>query len=174
MRCLPFIPRFGAVFDSTPGDPRLTCLCTSTKLVQQYIRETMRTLFTAVPKLGGVITIFNGERATSCWLDEKFVQSCPRCRQRTQADVLAEDLNCLMDGILQASPTARLLAWTYVMDPTGMEQQPLDSMLEVMRRTRPEVTWLVCFEHGGKKQLCGKTVGINEYSLSYVGPSGAF
>ena len=134
----------------------------------------MRTLFTAVPDLGGVITIFNGERATTCWLHEKFVQSCPRCRQRSQGAVLAEDLNCLIEGIRQASPTARLLAWTYLMDPTGMEQQSLDPMLEVMRRTHPAVTWLVCFEHGGKKQLSGKTVAINEYSLSYVGPSEAF
>jgi hypothetical protein len=150
------------------------CLCTSTKLVQQYIRETMRELFKEVPDLAGVINIFNGERYTTCWPTEQYVQSCPRCKLRPQTEVLAEDLTCAMEGIRQSSPTARLLAWTYMMKAGGLEQQSMDPVKDMMQRSHAEITWLGNFEHGGKKELCGKMVGINEYSLSYTGPSEAF
>ena len=77
------------------------CLCVSTPLVQKYIREVMREMFIEVPNLAGVINIFNGERQTTCWSSEKTVQSCPRCRQRSQGEVLADSLNGFMEGIRQ-------------------------------------------------------------------------
>jgi hypothetical protein len=161
----------GAGFGTYPGVPPNNCLCMSTKLVQDYLREAFSTLFAEVPELGGVITIFNAEAATTCWLNEGFVKTCSRCKNRPQNDVLAEDLNCHMDGIRRASPKGKLLAWTYLMDSTGLEAGPLEPLIDVMNRTHRDIIWLNNFEHGGKKQLCGKTIGIHEYSLSYTGPS---
>ncbi|HEY3418833.1 MAG TPA: hypothetical protein VGM23_18315, partial [Armatimonadota bacterium] len=150
-------------------------LCTSTELVRAYIRETMRELFTSVPDLAGVINIFCGERGTTCWHDVYRVQSCPRCRERSQVEVLAEDLNQFAEGIFAAKPSAKLLAWTYSMDTTdSMTQRPIDPVLDIITRTHPNIVWLGNFEHGGEKVLGGTPFGIHEYSLSYIGPSAAY
>jgi len=171
-----YLPTDHPVFAAHPEirGAKGVCLCTSAPLVREYIRETMRELFTAVPELGGVINIFNGERQTTCWLNEDSARSCPRCRSRHQEEVLAEELNCFMEGIRAASPSARLLAWTYSMDAAAAKRTSIDPRVEIMRRADPEITWLVNFEHGGEKRLFGKDVDVDEYSLSYTGPSEAF
>ncbi len=149
-------------------------LCTSVPRVREYIREAMRSLFTEAPQLGGLINIFCGERPSNCWWHtEAYVQECPRCRQRPRAQVLAESLNTFAEGIRAASPTAELMAWTYMM-ASSRESLPIAPMLEVVRAADPSIIWLGNFEHGCRKEICGKAVQAHEYSLSCVGPSGYF
>ena len=157
------------VFAAHPGirGAQGRCLCVSTPLVQKYIREVMRELFTAVPDLGGVINIFKGERLTTCWMNEKTVQSCPRCRVRSQGEVLADDLNSFMRGIREASPAGKLIAWGY----SGNQATGFTSFLPYLDR---EVIWMGNFEHGGSKLVHGKRVEVHEYSLSSVGASETF
>lgn len=151
-------------------------LCPSAPIVLEYVRQAMRDLFAAAPDLAGVINIFNSERATTCWMNDDYVQDCPRCRARPKAQVLGETLDAFADGIRASSSTAEFMAWTYMMDPKtrSMTTLPIEPMLEVMRRTSKDVAWLGNFEHGGTKEVCGKTVGVHEYALSYVGPSPLF
>ena len=139
-------------------------LCVSTPLVQQFIREAMRELFTVVPELAGVIDIFNGERITTCWWEQKYAQTCPRCRERTQLAVLTDDLNCFMEGIRQASATAKFIAWDNGADRTPDFRQFLPGL-------HPDIVWMGNYEHSGYKTVDGKQVGVNEYSLSSIGPS---
>ncbi len=143
------------------------CLCTSTPLVREYIREVMRELFAAAPGLAGVINIYKGERTTTCWTNEKLAESCPRCRTRPQVEVLTEDLNCFQEGIRQSSRTAKFLAWGY----SGNRATDFRPFLA---RLNPEVAWLGNFEHDGEKQVHGRRVEVHEYSLSAVGPSASF
>ena len=142
-------------------------LCVSTPLVQGYIREVMHDLFTEVPELAGVINIFKGERATTCWTSEKFAQTCPRCRKRAMGAVLADSLNSFMEGMRAASPSAKLVAWGY----SGNNATGLTSFLPYLHR---DVIWMGNFEHGGEKTVHGKRIEVREYSLSSVGPSAAF
>ena len=114
-----------------------------------------------------MINIFNGERLTTCWFDEKHVQSCPRCRVRSQVEVLAEDLNCFMEGIRAASPAAKLLAWGY----SGTRATDFTPFIRYLHK---DVIWLGNFEHEGEKAVHGKPVKVHEYSLSSVGPSEAY
>ncbi len=143
------------------------CLCVSTPLVKEYIQEMMRELFTSVPNLAGVINIYNGERTTTCWLNETFVESCPRCRLRTQVDVLSDDLNCFMRGIRQASRKAKLLAW-------GYNGNKASDFTPFMERLDKDIAWLGNFEHENEKVVDGITVKVEEYSLTSVGPSKSF
>ncbi len=151
-------------------------LCPSVPLVLEYAREVMCELFTEVPNLGGVINIFNSERPTTCWLNEDFVQGCPRCRVRPQAEVLAAMLDAFTAGMRDAGSSAEFLAWTYMMDPKAhsLISLPIEPALDVMRASRSDIVWLGNFEHGGTKQACGRTVEVHEYSLSCVGPSPLF
>jgi len=148
-------------------------LCTSQPIVREYIREIMRTLFTEVPDLAGVINIFNGERTTNCVLNDEYAAQCPRCSKRPRNEVLAETLDAFLEGIREVSPTAEFMGWTYMMG-TLTETRPIAPMLDVMNRSRSDVIWLGNFEHGSTKELCGKTVHVHEYSLSCVGPSEYF
>jgi hypothetical protein len=143
------------------------CLCVSSPVVQQYIHEVMRELFTEVPDLAGVINIYKGERPTTRWMNDRLAQTCPRCRLRTQVDVLSDDLNCFMEGIRQASATAKFLAWGY----GGNRATDFTAFLP---RVHGDIIWLGNFEHGGEKIVNGKRVGVREYSLSYIGPSEPF
>ncbi|MEN6607659.1 MAG: hypothetical protein ABFD60_10480, partial [Bryobacteraceae bacterium] len=119
------------------------------------------------PLLAGVINIYKGERTTTCWMSEKLVQSCPRCRTRPQVEVIAEDLNCFMEGIRQRSRTAKFLAWGYSGNRAS-DFRPFAS------RLHPDIIWLGNFEHDGEKQVHGRRVEVHEYSLSAVGPSKSF
>jgi len=146
-------------------------LCPSEPLVLRYVREAMRDLFAGAPGLAGFINIIAGERPTTCWwLDEKTAQGCPRCGTRGRASVLAETLDAAMAGIREASAQAELIVWPYTVDG-GLQTSPLAPMIEVMERSRADITWMGNFEHGGVKRICGRDVKIREYSLSYAGPS---
>lgn len=153
-------------------------LCSSTETVREYIREAVRGIVEIVPELGGIINIFNGERFTSCWSNDHMVQCCPRCRDREQAEVLAESLDCYVEGFRRGNSRAKLLAWSYSMlDPSNRHTSryhPSGSLLDVMQHSDPEIVWLCNFEHGGEKSIAGKQVGIFEYALSYTGPSATF
>jgi hypothetical protein len=143
------------------------CLCVSTPLVKEYIRDAMAGLFAAAPRLAGVINIYKGERLTTCWTSDKTAESCPRCRTRQPVEVLAEDLNCFMEGIRRSSRTARFLAWGY----SGNRASDFRPFID---RLNPEIAWLGNFEHDGEKLVHGRKVGVHEYSLSAVGPSEPF
>ena len=152
--------------------------CISTEPIREYLREAVRSLVEEVPDLGGIINIFNGERHTTCWYNDTTVQACPRCRERVQEDVLAESLNCIVEGFRRGGSDARLLAWSYaMMDPVNRHRHanyPSGSLFEVMRRSDPDIGWLCNFEHGGSKTVAGRQIGIFEYALSYTGPSDTF
>ncbi|MFA7172861.1 MAG: hypothetical protein WC340_05515 [Kiritimatiellia bacterium] len=147
-------------------------LCPSEPLVLEYVRETMKTLFTEVPKLGGVVNIFSGERTTTCWSSShKVAQGCPRCSVRSKSDVHAETLKAFVQGIRAAGSDAEFMAWTYGLDSSG-SVSPI--VLEFMEKAGRDVIWLGNFEHGMTKQVCGRKAMVQEYSLSCLGPSVAF
>ena len=147
--------------------------CGSEALVLAYIREVMRTLFTEVPDLAGVINIFCGERPTTCCWREEDARACPRCSQRPQAEVLAETLNAFVDGIRAAGSEAEFMAWSYFVTK-HRDTAPITPLLKVMEKADRGVIWVGNFEHGCEKESCGKQVTVHEYSLSCVGPSNDF
>jgi hypothetical protein len=87
---------------------------------------------------------------------------CSRCARRPVHEGLAELLRCFEDGMRSVNPEGEILAWDYA---------PTPEKLRVIERVGPRTVWLSCFEHGGRKTICGMPRRINEYSLSYVGPS---
>jgi len=151
-------------------------LCTSVPLLRRHIRDTTARLFAEAPGLAGMINLFNGERYTTCWSKSGAAAQCPNCRSRVVADGLAEDLDAFAAGIRDSSPNGRLLAWTYMMDSAAqsLRSLPIDPMLEVMERSDPAIVWLGNFEHGGRKTVAGRPIGVHEYALSYTGPAEPF
>ena len=148
-------------------------LCGSETLVLDYIRDSMRTLFTEVPDLAGIINIFCGERPTTCCWREEDAGQCPRCSQHAREDVLSATLNAFVEGIRAAGSGAGFMAWSYFIGK-DRSTSPVAPLLKVMDKTDRDVIWVGNFEHGCVKDVCGKQVKVHEYSLSCTGPSNDF
>ena len=158
-------------------DITLRCLCTSTPQVREYLESATCELFRQLPQLAGVILITASEFAQHCYSHR--VQpplskpwhveiTCPRCRQRTRAEVIAELVSTIYKGVRKASDIAEVIAWNWSWDPREYEQGIISRMPE-------EVVIMADFERGGHKNLLKRpNFFMDEYSLGYAGPSEKF
>ena len=153
-------------------------LCTSHPLVLKYIEDVTAELFRKAPGLGGMINLFRGERTTACCSPTPptsgrgsrpadYVKACPLCAERKMEDIYCDELDAFHKGMRSVSPNAELIAWNY-----GHNQMELNQ--KILKKLNPEIKFLDTFEHDGKKDICGKTRTIDEYAISYVGPSEPF
>ncbi len=151
--------------------------CTSSAIGQAYVEEAFATLFKLVPGLGGAITIPVGERFTHC---ASAYQSrpgqnhppcnCPRCKDRSIHDILADTLAAMRRGIDAANPEAELIAWPYgQMILWGKEE-----LIESAKHIPDGVILQHNFESGDFNVQLGKQRPLWDYWLSWVGPSRLF
>jgi hypothetical protein len=136
-------------------------LCTSNPDVQKYLTASIAAICRAVPDLAGFFTISGSENLTNCWSHHKG-DKCPRCGQRSPADVIAELHGLLREGIRQAGSQARLIAWDWGWSDGWAEgiigKLPQDVALMSVSE------WSIPIKRGGVDSVVG------EYSISTVGP----
>ncbi len=161
-------------------------LCTSTEKVKDYLYESSYNLFKKVPGLGGVFLITASEFHTHCyshypkWLKEiknfpemvdwaKWGFYCKRCEKRKPHEVVAEIINLIKKGIKDANKNADVIAWTWSWNI--IEPEPHKNLINSLS---DDVILMSDFERGGYKFMKGKRYPVDEYSLSYVGPSPRF
>jgi len=148
-------------------------LCTSHPMVLEYIEDATAEIFRSAPGLGGLINLFRGERTSACCSPPPtnrpagYVQPCPRCAEKEIWEVYCTELESFYKGMRSVSADAEMIAWCY-----GHNQVELNC--EILEHLHPDIHFLDTFEHDGKKEICGKLRTINEYSLSYIGPSEPF
>jgi len=150
--------------------------CTSTEAGRQYIRETLHTIFHAVPGLGGAINIMLGEDNGSCvaaCVQDSVATPCPRCSIRPPAEIYRE-LACLMrDAIKSANPQADFIGWFYA--PGQRDGNAYSQRLQDAVSQWPDDCGLMFnFESGGTSRQLGKDRPVFDYSLSFIGPSKLF
>jgi len=164
---------------------KMRCLCTSKQKVRQYIKNALCNLTEALPDLGGYIFISASEYPSHCYAQRNcrpgsirprklkmnmHPVTCPNCAQFEPEDVVVELLWTIRDGIRMASRDMPIIFWNwswnlYIDSPCK----------EIISRLPRDTCLLVGFERGGKKDLSGRHGQfINEYSLSYAGPSEQF
>ena len=163
------------------GEPiDYTSVCTSTRKVKKFLRESSERLFREVRDLGGVILITASEFAAHCYSryscrPSDFAQretssvGCPRCRARHPADVVVEVIRLVRGGVRAASRSADVIAWNWSW--TMYEKDPCADIIGALPR---DVILMAGFERGGRKRYFGKMRQVDEYSLSYAGPSRRF
>jgi len=171
----------------TPGDPLILAypelggitvtgnyaktFCPSSETAQTYLRESLYSIFSDVPGLGGLINLSYGEAPTTCLSEAKGPEGrmdCPRCANKKPWETLGASLNAMERGVHEAAPDANVISWLYV--PYGDSEMVLD----LVRHTPPGVTVQFNFESGGSKVQVGKTRNASDYWLSYIGPSDSF
>jgi len=154
--------------------PRVFALCTSMPAVRDWLREAAATLFRDVPELAGWFAITASEHMTHCWSHGAAKaappKGCPRCTARDPLDLVLEVLTALHDGTKAAKPAATTIAWNWSWNMFAPDPQP--TLIERLPRG---LALLLDWERGGTfKMPSGKPNFIDEYSLSYVGPSERF
>ncbi len=71
-------------------------LCTSQPVVRAWMSDALAHIFSNVPELAGVSTITASENLTNCASHGRW-RECPRCKSRTDADIIAE-VNAAMEA----------------------------------------------------------------------------
>lgn len=151
--------------------------CTNTSNGRAFLEEVGEKLFTRCPGLGGFMSITYGERPTSCSTAYSAVPAighlspitCPRCRDLTPGEVLANACRALAKGIHKANPQADVISWTY-----GHRLWPEEDIRDYVRRVPEDIVVMQNFEEVAyAKQLGVIRQGI-DYWLSETGPSEMF
>jgi len=143
-------------------------LCSGSEIVQEFYRETFGNLFRQAPELAGLLLIVGEESFYHCkmwndWRQHVPSCSCPRCREKTRAQGIAEVLYPVRDAVAKAQPAAYVAAWAY--DYAGSDYSELLSLL-------PD--GVAIFHQIEKDQLyekAGYRKSIWDYSIDYQGPS---
>lgn len=157
-----------------------TCsMCTSTPSTLEWLTEATQRLFTEAPGLGGAFLITASEHQTNCFShvgrgtgceeDTHFAAqvNCPRCAQRKPEDVVDEVVAAIEKGMHAAAPEAKVIVWDWSWSMLWGE----DTTDRIIRGL-PDNCILMCdYERGDEKTILGKTIWMDEYALSLVGPS---
>ena len=151
-------------------------MCTSRKDVQQYIEESVKDIFTQVPRLGGIMMISHGERPTTCLstvspVDGKRSHSCPRCDKLEPWQIHKNTSEAIVRGIRAAGSKAEYISWFY-QPHVRPERAPW--VAEVARHVPEGVVMAYNFESGAIKDQLGRFRNGGDYWLSYVGPAEGF
>lgn len=150
------------------------CFCPFSEIAGKYLYEAVNGIFTAVPKLGGMINISHGERPTTCLSSVRATENgavnCPVCAERGKWEILHSSLSAMEKGMHDASPHAQLISWLYMPQPG----EKADWVFEVPKHVPDRVVLQYNFESGGMLEQLGRKRCGGDYWLSYAGPSEDF
>ncbi len=161
---MPFFEKFPDVKGQPEGNT--SALCTSTELVQKHLRGSCEKLFREVPGLGGVFVITASENLSNCYSHTRNTV-CPRCSKRSSAEVIAESIRCMSEGVWAADPKAKFIVWDWSWHSVLGEEMPE----QIIQRLPKGIGLMADFERGTHIERGGVAMDVEEYSISNIGPS---
>ncbi|MBP5182515.1 MAG: hypothetical protein J6331_05750 [Lentisphaeria bacterium] len=158
------------------GEPlEVASLCTSVPAVKNWIRDAATFLAANVPDLGGVILITASEYPGHCYSHRKKKDpsewtpliECPRCREREGWEVALEEILLVHEGLRKVSDRQEVIAWNW-----GWSMWLPTPCKELLEKLPKDVILMADCERGGVQDMAERpSFPIDEYSLSYAGPS---
>jgi len=146
-------------------------LCSSHEKVHQYLRDSMRTLCTAAPNLGGFIVLTQSENNTVCYshgarYNRDIINMCPVCAKRSISDVLADVIGAIHQGVRDVNDKINIIlyAWCFSRHLTDEDRQQL------IQKLPNDVIYLQVSETAIPTKIGGVDGVVADYSLSIVGP----
>lgn len=137
-------------------------MCTSTIEVQNYLYQSVRTLFEMVPDLAGFFTITMSENLTNCYSRLAGEMTCPRCKNRKPWEVVAEVNNLMAKGAHDANPNAKVITWAW-----GWSDEWAEKVIPLL--TEGQI--LQCTSEEAMKFCIGGVEGqVLDYTMSLCGP----
>ena len=166
------------MFGSAVSWDKRALLCTATPEAQRYIEESVKDIFTRVPRLGGIMMIAHGERPTTCLShispvtgDRGPAGGCRRCANTEPWQIYRNTTDAIMRGIRAAGSKAEYISWFY-----QPQVQPTRApwVAECAKHVPEGVTLAYNFESGAIKEQVGRYRNGGDYWLSFVGPASGF
>ena len=141
-------------------------LCTQRDEVRNYLYGAVKDLVSAVPNLGGIITITMSENITNCYARED--NDCPICSKLKKQYVVPDVNNIFMRAIRDAGVDVKLIAnlWSW----SKMFGWTKEDVLEGISNLDKDIT-VLCVSEVGTIINQGVEKNITEYSISNPGPS---
>ena len=137
-------------------------LCTSQPAVREWMTDALAHIFSNVPGLAGVFTITASENPTNCASHRRH-RECPRCKDRTESEIIAEVNAVIEAGVHRGNPDAKVLAYDWGWGGWG-EAPDIVKLL-------PKSVWLMSLSEWNKPiERGGIKTKVNEYSISSPGP----
>ena len=149
-------------------------LCVSEKSVCEWLRNVSAGLAETLPELGGLILITASELPSHCYshrnkFESAYMIDCPRCREREPQDIVIDVIQAVRDGVRRISSDLPIIVWNWSWTMWGLKPP----CREIVERLPHDVVLMADFERGGYKDFWKRPrCMINEYALSYDGPSG--
>jgi hypothetical protein len=155
-------------------------LCSSCDKVKKHLKVSARELALTMPNMGGVILITASEYPSHCWgrggfkvvetgnLEMRKI-NCPSCIDRNPIDVVNEIIHLVHSGIREVSTDMETIFWNW-----GWSAYEKDPSPTIINNLPHDGILMAGFERGGEKMILGRKRVIDEYSLSYSGPSERF
>lgn len=144
-------------------DGEFFAMCTSTKEVKNYLYQSVKKLFKEIPQLAGYFSISMSENLTNCY-SRLFGKecSCPRCKERTPWEIVAEVNNLMAKGAHDAVPSAKTIVWTWAWPDEWAEKViPLLTERQILQCTSEE-SMEYC--------IAGIKGNVSDYTMSLCGP----
>jgi len=140
-------------------------MCTSHPESLRWLRDALTQLFSNVPELAGMFTITMNENLSHCG-SKWGKQRCPRCKDRTLEDLVAEVCRAEIEGMKRGNPKAEAVVWdwSWPQGKDGSEKGIIDAL-------EPGSCRLMTVSEIGVPLDRGAHVSVNEYSISAPGPS---
>ena len=157
---LAFFEKRSAMTSQREGD--FKNLCTSNPTVRQWMSDALAHVFHEVPDLAGVFTITASENLTNCASHYSW-HVCPRCKDRSEAEILAEVNATIEEGVHRGNPKAKVIAWDW-----GWRTNELTN--DIVARLPKSVQLMSVSEWSLPLNRGGVKTAVGEYSLSAVGP----
>ena len=154
-------------FDRHPGvagvrESGVRAMCTSHPAVREWMGNALAHVFREVPGLGGVYAITASENLTNC-ASHGDGSSCARCKERGDADILAEVVSVIEEGVHRGNPGANVLISDWGWRGHGDAAEIIPKL--------PESIWLMSVSEWGLPiERGGVASAVGEYSISAVGP----
>jgi hypothetical protein len=152
-------------------------MCTSTAKAQRYIEESVKDIFSRVPRLGGILMIAHGERPTTCLSKVNPVtgdvlgKKCSRCKDLKEWQIYRNTSEAIVRGIRAAGSSAEYISWFY-QPHVRPERAPFT--IDCVRNVPDGTVFAYNFESGAIKDQVGRFRNGGDYWLSYVGPAQSF
>lgn len=177
----------------------LIAMCSSDHQVRAWISDSLAHVFGKVPLLAGAFTITASEGLTNCACRFRH-HECPRCKDRSSSEIVAEVNSAITTGIHRGNPRARVIAWDWgwnqdadragsnnsmqinwggqgTSDGDLEQQHRLDwafsghgNATQTIEQLPSELELMSASEWALPIERGGVAAKINEYSLSAVGP----
>lgn len=156
----------------TDRPPAGHLLCTESPLMQQYLAETVRTIFSSIP-VDGALIIVGGEVFQHCFMRptgvEKGHTNCPRCEKLGAEAVVSNLCNRMAQAARDVSPEAAIVAWPYSAHYFWSADP---DQIGFIKGLRPGTALLTEIE---KDEVLRKEGGVEkaiwDYSIDLIGPT---